>query len=96
MSSPKYVEQSLVSVCERHLHHFAPCGVTLDSFLGHRNSQHPDIKFTMEVEKDGVIPFLDVLVKRKPNARLGHSVYRKPTHTDRYLHADPAIIRRKS
>ncbi|GJQ86532.1 hypothetical protein Trydic_g10432 [Trypoxylus dichotomus] len=41
----------------------------------------------MEVEKSGVIPFLDALVTREPNGRLGHSVYRKPTHTDRYLRA---------
>ncbi|GJQ80695.1 hypothetical protein Trydic_g9276 [Trypoxylus dichotomus] len=30
---------------------------TLDSFLGHLNSQHPGIKFTTEVEKNGVIPY---------------------------------------
>ncbi|GJQ69826.1 hypothetical protein Trydic_g4868 [Trypoxylus dichotomus] len=66
-----------------------PCGRdTLDSFLGHLNSQHPDIKVTIEVERNGVIPFPDVLVTRKPNRRLGHLVYQKPTHTDRYLQAD--------
>ncbi|GJQ78126.1 hypothetical protein Trydic_g2463 [Trypoxylus dichotomus] len=61
---------------------------TLDSFLGHLNSQHPNIKFTIEVEKNGVIPLLDGLVTRKPNSNLAQLVYRQPTHTDRYLHAD--------
>lgn len=61
---------------------------TLDVFLEHLNNQHCDIKFTMEIENNGSLPFLDVLVKRLPDGRLGHSVYRKPTHTDRYLHAN--------
>ncbi|GJQ81895.1 hypothetical protein Trydic_g9134 [Trypoxylus dichotomus] len=42
----------------------------------------------MEVEKDGAILSLGVLLTQKPNSLIGHSVYRKPTHTDRYLHAD--------
>ncbi|XP_071453563.1 uncharacterized protein [Hetaerina americana] len=45
------------------------------------------ITFTKELEKDGRLPFLDVLVTRKLDGTLGHSVYRKPKHTDRYLHA---------
>ncbi|GJQ64819.1 hypothetical protein Trydic_g6996 [Trypoxylus dichotomus] len=63
---------------------------TLDSFFGYLNSQHPDIKFTMEVEKNSVeiTPFLDVLVTQKPNGRLVNSIHRKPTHTNRYLPAD--------
>ncbi|CAG9836786.1 unnamed protein product [Diabrotica balteata] len=60
---------------------------TLSPFLDHLNSQHPSIKFTMEVENNRSLPFLDVLVTSKPNGRLGHSVYRKKTHTNRYLHA---------
>ncbi|GJQ68638.1 hypothetical protein Trydic_g17185 [Trypoxylus dichotomus] len=39
-------------------------------------------------EKNGVIPFLDVFVTRIHKSGLHHSVYQKPMHTDRYLHAD--------
>lgn len=39
----------------------------------------------MESEKDNSPPFLDALVTRKPNGKLGHSVYQKTTYTDRYL-----------
>jgi hypothetical protein len=59
----------------------------LQRFLEHPNSIHRNIVFTMEVEQEGTLPFLDVLVKRRPDGSLGHSVYRKPTHTDLYLHA---------
>nr|XP_060615776.1 uncharacterized protein LOC132765511 [Anolis sagrei ordinatus] len=58
----------------------------LNRFLDHLNSIHPKIQFTMEKENEGRLPFPDVLVIRKPDQQLGHTVYRKPTHTDRYLH----------
>ena len=58
----------------------------LDKFLQHINSINPKIQFTMEKEVDGKISFLDVLVSRKSDGKLDHQVYRKPTHTDRYLH----------
>ncbi|KAJ8953325.1 hypothetical protein NQ318_012120 [Aromia moschata] len=51
------------------------------------NTLHSNIKFTMETEKDGVLHFMDVLVKRTNNNKLAHGVYRKKTHTDRYLNA---------
>ena len=57
---------------------------TLDEFLLHLNSQRSSIEFTMEMEKDGTLPFLDVLVRRGHHG-LTTTVYRKPTHTDRYL-----------
>jgi Reverse transcriptase (RNA-dependent DNA polymerase) len=61
---------------------------TLEEFLDHLNAGHPSISLTMELEEEKKLPFLDVLVSREPGGRLGHSVYRKKTHTDRYLHAE--------
>jgi hypothetical protein len=62
----------------------------LHDFLIHLNNIHPNLKFTMEVEKKQSLPFHDVLVSRRPDGSLGHTVYRKPTHTDLYLHAKSA------
>ncbi|MGR8252493.1 reverse transcriptase domain-containing protein, partial [Escherichia coli] len=59
----------------------------INQYLSHLNSIHPKIQFTFEMEKDRSLAFLDVLVKVKPNGSLAHTVYRKPTHTDRYLNA---------
>jgi hypothetical protein len=57
----------------------------LRCFLQQLNSMHPNMKFTMEVEHNITLPFLDVLVSRRPDSLLGHTVYRKPTHMDLYL-----------
>ena len=57
----------------------------IDPFLLHLNKQHPRIKFTTEMEKEGNIPFLDTLVQRKEDGTIKISIYRKPTHTDQYL-----------
>ena len=58
----------------------------LQLFLNHLNGLHSNINFTMEQERNGSISFLDVSVTRKPDGTLTRSIYRKPTHTDRYLH----------
>ncbi|XP_063386884.1 uncharacterized protein LOC134672866 [Cydia fagiglandana] len=60
----------------------------LDPLLVHLNERHAKIKFTIEKECNGALPFLDVLVQRDEHGRLTHKVYRKSTHTDRYLQAD--------
>ena len=57
-------------------------------FLQHINSVDPAIQFTVENNKDGVIPFLDTIVKPEAEWNLFITVYRKPTHTDQYLQWD--------
>ncbi|KFD48111.1 hypothetical protein M513_11054 [Trichuris suis] len=55
-------------------------------FLEHLNSIFPNhISFTIEKEENGRLPFLDALVIRD-GRRLKTTVYRKPTHSNRYLH----------
>nr|XP_049699777.1 uncharacterized protein LOC126053464 [Helicoverpa armigera] len=58
------------------------------AFLNHLNSINPKIQFTMESEANNSLAFLDVLVIRNPNNTLSHTVYRKKTHTDKYLHGE--------
>jgi hypothetical protein len=55
-------------------------------FLDYLNGLHNNIKFTMEIEEEGHLPFLDIDTYRKTNGSIGHKVYRKPTHTNPYLH----------
>ena len=57
----------------------------VDEVLQHLNTISPTIKFTVEQEKDGQLPFLDALVFRKEDGSLEIGVHRKPTHTDRHL-----------
>jgi hypothetical protein len=52
----------------------------LQNFLNHLHNLRPAIQFTMEIESDGVIPFLDVLVIQKETS-LATKAYGKPTHT---------------
>ena len=58
----------------------------LTDFLEHLNGVHKNIQFTMEIEEDGHLPFLDIDIYKKADGSLGHKVYRKPTHTNLYLH----------
>ena len=57
--------------------------------LEHINTQDPHIQSTVEEpDQEGSLPFLDTLVSPGPIKSLITSVYRKPTHTDQYLHWD--------
>ena len=50
----------------------------------HLNSIHPHIKFTVDLPGTDGLPLLDTLTKPTSNS-IESTVYRKPTHTDRYL-----------
>lgn len=46
---------------------------------------HHSIQFTIEMEKEGRLLFLDILLIRKLGGTLGQTGYRKPTHTNLYM-----------
>lgn len=50
------------------------------------NNFHPNIKFTHEIEKEGQIAFLDVLLTKEENGAIQTAVYRKPTNNSIYIH----------
>ena len=58
-----------------------------EELLHHHNGVRPTIKSTVE-QKDGALPFLNTLLRRREDGSLDVSIYRKPTHTDWYLHFD--------
>ena len=57
----------------------------LENFLHQINNLHRNFKFTMEGESNGELAFLDTLLKRN-NGEISALVYRKPRHTEKYLH----------
>ena len=52
------------------------------------NSIHSHIKWTKEIENHNRIAMLDVHFIHNPECILDHDVYRKPTHTNQYIHFD--------
>ena len=58
----------------------------VDEFHKHPNSINPNIQFTLELENSNGqgLPFLDTITSRH-GTEIQVDVYRKPTHTDRYL-----------
>ena len=60
----------------------------IEKFRLYLNCQHPNIKFTSEIEESNSIYFLDIKINRDNN-RFLTSVYRKPTFsgvfTDSYI-----------
>jgi uncharacterized protein (UPF0335 family) len=57
----------------------------LNAFLNHLNKQEPKIQFTMELEKENQLPFLDLLIKRTEHGLITN-IYPKPTHTQSYIY----------
>ena len=57
----------------------------VDSFHQHLNSIEPSIQFTVEIENNGRLPFLDILITRGNDGFLSTAVYRKQTHTNQYF-----------
>ena len=57
----------------------------VEPFYDYLNTISTSIKFTKKLEKLGQLSFLDVTIQQMEDGSLATSVYRKPTHTDRYL-----------
>ena len=55
------------------------------SFLTDLNTLDYSLLFTLEVEDNHKLPFLDVIIFNK-SPILEFSIVRKPTHNDKYLH----------
>ncbi|XP_062704389.1 uncharacterized protein LOC134286739 [Aedes albopictus] len=49
------------------------------------NQYHQKIQFTVEVEKDGKLPYLDLLLVRKPDQTIKTEWYAKPIASGRFL-----------
>ena len=62
-----------------------PMNISQSSTPTFNNSINQHIKFTVEEEKDGSITFLDTITTRKPDVTIKTGVYKKATHTDKYL-----------
>ena len=66
----------------------------MEKVLDFINGLHNNIKFTYEIEKDCVLPFLDVKVLRKDKLGFITSIYRKKTFTGVYLNWNSLTSRR--
>ena len=61
-----------------------PGKIKINQLQENLNSIDAHIKFIIELSGIDGLPFLDTLAKHTPNS-IESTVYRKPTHTDRYL-----------
>lgn len=57
----------------------------IDEMITIFNEADSRIKFTYEVEKDGVLNFLDIKIIRNNDGSLSTNWYQKPTYSGRYL-----------
>ena len=58
----------------------------LNEIITTLNNFHPNISFTHEIEQEGKIAFLDVLIKKEENGSVQTGVYRKATNNSIYIH----------
>ena len=63
--------------------------------FNHLNNVNSSINFTIEPELDDKLAILYVLVMRTQNGKLTTKVYRKTTHTNRYLNYHSAHSKQK-
>ena len=59
---------------------------TLEGLRQFLNTHEPRIQFTLEEEENRTLPFLDLLIRRTYDNKLVTKVYRKATHTQKYIH----------
>ncbi|XP_050505419.1 uncharacterized protein LOC126883792 [Diabrotica virgifera virgifera] len=62
----------------------------IQHFLDYLNQKHHNIKFTVEIEVNGNLPFLGINIFRSPSG-FSTSIYRKPIFTGLYINADSFI-----
>ena len=60
-------------------------GIFREFFTFSKNSLHPGILWTCEIEVDGKLPIFDILIMRNDTG-FSTTVYRKPSASNRYIH----------
>ena len=60
-------------------------------FYEYMNRQHPNIKFTLDIEENECLPFLDVLVSRSADSVVSTSLYRKDTFSGLMMQYDSFV-----
>ena len=58
----------------------------LDDIITTLNNFHPNISFTHEIEEEGKMAFLDVLIMKEEDGGIQTGVYRKATNNSIYIH----------
>ena len=71
----RYVDDTLTALPQDEVQHFHE----------HLNSIEATIQFTIEMESEGTLPFLDTWITHHTDGSLSTTVFRKSTHTDKYL-----------
>ena len=60
-------------------------------FYEYINKQHPNIKFTLDIEENECLPFLDVLVSRSADGVVPTSLYQKDTFSGLMMQYDSFV-----